>query len=133
MSANGVGSCLFQVDSELSGRILQPVLGARVPYSEHSKGADNRNDCDRHDHLDDREATLFCLVATVAFHLASTSEGTHLAEDKLRPCPLPLATRMPLTNPHELLWFLANTARELISGDRYSLPKVTATEVQFPV
>jgi hypothetical protein len=83
--------------------------------------------------LQDRESTLFLQVATVVFHLASTSEGTHLAEDKLRPCPFPLATRMPLTDPHELLWFLSNTVRELISKDRYSLPKVTATEVQFPV
>lgn len=86
MPTNGVGSCFFKVDGELPRRILEAERGPCPGNTKHSKGADNRNNCDRHDHLHDRESMLFRCLATVAFHQASTSESSHVTEDKLRPC-----------------------------------------------
>ena len=98
---NRISSGFLKVDGELPRRVLDAELGPRIADTKHSKRADNRNNCDRHDQLHDRESLLFRCLATVAFHFASTSESTHVAEDKLRPCRVSVATPMPILNSHE--------------------------------
>src|SRR5262245_49091477 len=85
MSTNCVGTSFFEVNGKLTRRVLQPVFGASISDSQHSKRADDRNNCDRDNHLHDCESTLFHCFTTIANHWVSTSKGTHLAKNKLRP------------------------------------------------
>jgi len=104
--SNRVGPCLFKIDGKLPRRTLDPELRACLCDPEHPKRTDYRDNCDRHDHLHNRESILLRRRATIAFHLASTSESTHVAEDKLRPWtflwqhPCPYSIRMNCTHFH---------------------------------
>ena len=97
MPAHRVSTGFLDVRRKKPGGALKSKLRARVFDPEDAGGRDDRDDCERDDHLHDGEAALLCPGSAVGFHLRDYLRQAY-------PGP-PLASAVPVRITSHLLTF----------------------------